>query len=37
MLGISEQKLITIYCEIKFNVTFILIYAADWSDCIINN
>ena len=29
MLRISEQMLIRIYCEIKSNVFFILIYAAD--------
>ena len=29
MLEISEQKLITIYYETRFNVLFILIYAAD--------
>ena len=29
MLGISEQMLIRIYCEIKSNVLSVLIYAAD--------
>ena len=28
MIGISERMLITIYCEIKFNVPPVLIYAA---------